>query len=123
VEQPGATILASLTPIKEKELLIVADEMTDELKRAITFALDEYVHHLGVSSFNVVICMPPLAPAPEDWTDFPVIVRMVDRGAPTSKTTDFGAMELYAASVVSSDPFRVADALRGDSDNTTAPSR
>ena len=37
---------------------------------------------------------------------------MVDRGDPMNRTADFGAMELYASSVVSSDPFRVAAALR-----------
>jgi hypothetical protein len=38
-------------------------------------------------------------------------VRIVDRGDPTARTADIGAMELYAASVVSSDPFRLAAAL------------
>jgi hypothetical protein len=36
----------------------------------------------------------------------------VDRGDPANRTSDIGAMELYAASVVASDPFRVAEALR-----------
>jgi hypothetical protein len=110
-ELGGATVLSSLTPIKEKELLIIADGLTEDLKRAATFALDNYLHHLGVTSFNLVIYMPPLAPTPEDWSGFPHIVRIVDRGAPTNKTADIGAMELYASSVVSSDPFRVADVL------------
>jgi hypothetical protein len=107
-----ATMLTSLTPIKEKEILIIANGLTEDLKQAATFALDQYVHHLGVTSFNLVIYMPPLAPAPEDWSGFPHIVRIVDRGAPTNKTADIGAMELYASSVVSSDPFRVADAFQ-----------
>lgn len=29
-----------------------------------------------------------------------------------ARTTDMGAMELYAASVIGTDPFRVADQLR-----------
>jgi hypothetical protein len=36
----------------------------------------------------------------------------VDRGDPHNKTADIGAMELYAASVIASDPFRVAETLR-----------
>jgi hypothetical protein len=108
-ELGDATIVTSLTPIKEKELLIIADGLTDDLKRAATFALDTYIRRLGVTSFNLVIYMPPLAPASEDWSGFPHIVRIVDRGAPTNKTADIGAMELYASSVVSSDPFRVAE--------------
>ncbi|CAA9437713.1 MAG: Polyribonucleotide nucleotidyltransferase (polynucleotide phosphorylase), partial [uncultured Rubrobacteraceae bacterium] len=55
---------------------------------------------------------PPLAPADEDWTGFPAVVRIVDRGDPANRTSDIGAMELYAAPVVASDPFRIAEALR-----------
>ena len=53
-----------------------------------------------------------LASDGEDWRGFPPIARIVDRGDPANKTSDIGAMELYAASVISSDPFRLADALR-----------
>ena len=60
---------------------------------------------------NLVIYLPPLAESDGDWSDFPVVVRMVDRGDPMNRTADFGAMELYAASVVSSDPFKVAESL------------
>ena len=42
----------------------------------------------------------------------PTIVRVVDRGDPLARTSDFGAMELYAASVVSSDPFKLAVTLQ-----------
>jgi len=111
-EVEGAAIVNSLTPIKEKEALVIGSAMDDNLKRAATLVLDQYVHRLGVTSFNLVIYMPPLAPAPEDWSGFPYIVRIVDRGVPTNKTADVGAMELYASSVVSSDPFRVAAALQ-----------
>jgi len=70
-----------------------------------------YRDKLDVSSFNLVICAPPLAPTEENWEGFPVLVRIVDRGNPTSRTCDIGAMELYAANVVSSDPLKVARVL------------
>jgi hypothetical protein len=57
--------------------------------------------------------MPPLGPTQEDWADFLTVVYIVDRGDPSNRTSDMGGMELYAASVVASDPFRVAEALRG----------
>ena len=60
----------------------------------------------------VVESMPPVAEVEEDWSGFPTVVRIVDRGDPANRTSDMGAMELYAASVVASDPFRVAEALR-----------
>ena len=84
----------------------------DSLKDRIYEMLECYRDRLGVTSFNLVIYTPPWAETPESWEGFPVIVRIVDRGDPSSRTADFGAMELYAASVVSSDPFVLARALR-----------
>jgi hypothetical protein len=58
------------------------------------------------------VYLPPLAPDGEDWRRFPPIARIVDRGDASNKTSDMGAMELYAASVIATDPYQVADALR-----------
>ncbi len=109
----GARAFASLTPVKEKELVVIGGEPGDEsLSRAVGTLLQGYVGDLGVRAFNVAFYMPPLAPAEEDWSGFPTVVYIVDRGDPANRTSDMGAMELYAASVVASDPFRVAEVLR-----------
>jgi hypothetical protein len=109
----GARAFASLTPVKEKELVVVGRGPEDEaLHRVVGALLQGYVDVLGVRAFNVAFYMPPLAVTEEDWSRFPTIVHLVDRGDPTNRTSDIGAMELYAASVVASDPFRVAELLR-----------
>jgi len=111
--EDGVQAFASLTPVKEKELVVVGREAADEaLKRTVGALLEGYVRRLGARTFNVAFYMPPLSPAEEDWSGFPTVVHVVDRGDPANRTSDFGAMELYAASVVASDPFRVAEALR-----------
>jgi hypothetical protein len=66
----------------------------------------------GVMSHNMAVYLPPLSPDGEDWRRFPPIARLVDRGDPANRASDIGAMELYAASVIASDPFRLADQLR-----------
>ena len=105
---------ASLSPIKEKELVVIGESPEDEpLHRTVGALLESYVRTLGVQTFNVAFYMPPLAPVDEDWSGFPTVVHLVDRGNPANRTSDIGAMELYAAPVVASDPFRVADILRG----------
>lgn len=104
--------LAYLTPIKEKEVLLVGPAMDDDFAAALYAVLDAYVNRMGVRSFNVALYLPPLAPTEEDWSVLPgVLARLVDRGDLDNKTADVGAMELYAASVVASDPFRVAEVL------------
>ena len=109
----GVRAFASLTPVKEKELVVVGRGPEDEaLHRAVGALLQGYVVDLGVRAFNVAFYMPPLGPTEEDWSDFPTVVYIVDRGDPANRTSDIGAMELYAVSVVASDPFRVAHLLR-----------
>ncbi|MHB0869012.1 MAG: hypothetical protein ACYC5J_06095 [Chloroflexota bacterium] len=112
LEYEGATVMAHLTPTREKELLILTPGLGDPLPGALYRALDCLLGRLGVSSFNLAIYMPPLAQVPEDWSGFPHLTRIVDRGDPMSRTNDVGAMELYASPVISSDPFRVAEALQ-----------
>lgn len=109
----GARAFASLTPVKEKELVVIHDGPADaDLGAAVGSLLEQYVEELGVRAFNVAFYIPPLTETREDWSGFPVVVKIVDRGDPANRTSDIGAMELYAASVVASDPFWLAEALR-----------
>jgi hypothetical protein len=111
-EWEGVKGLAYLTPVKEKEVLLIASEPGQPLYEAVGQVLEQYLHRLGVNSFNLALYVPPLGDTGEDWDGFPAVVRLVDRGDPNNKTADVGAMELYAASVIASDPFRVAEVLR-----------
>jgi hypothetical protein len=108
----GVRALASLTPIKEKEIVLLADQSDDALASAIHRVLRTYVSDLGVVSFNLAIYLKPLASVSESWDGFPVVAHLVDRGDLGNSTCDFGAVELYAASVVASDPFDTARAMQ-----------
>jgi hypothetical protein len=107
----GVKIMANLTPLKEKECVLVGERLDENFISVVYETLNCLTDQLNVVSFNLIVWQRPLVETSEDWDDFPVIVRMVDRGDPLNRTADFGAMELYAASVVSSDPFKVARAL------------
>ncbi len=112
VERGRATILPSLTPFKEKETHILAPTLDDDLKAALFLALQTFIKRLGVQSFNLVLYQAPLCDVQEDWRGFPYIVRLIDRGEPQSNRSDIGSMEMFAQSVVTSDPFRVSEAIR-----------
>ena len=106
--------MAALTPVKERECLILAraDVEWEELARALALVLHtlqaDQPH--GLFAFNMVIYSPPLVPA-TGWEDFPVFVRVVDRGWPLLGVPDIGSMEMYAESIVATDPFVLAGAL------------
>jgi hypothetical protein len=109
---PEVRGFVSLTPTKEKEVVLLGPDLGKPLRSFFADVLGRCTRNLGVSSFNVAFYLPPLAPTEEDWSSFPVVIRVVDRGNPANRTSDIGAMELYAVPVIASDPFRVARLLR-----------
>jgi hypothetical protein len=105
--KPGR-ILAHLTPVKEKEMVILA-QTTGDLPPLISRVLSTY-YQLGVRSFNLAILQPPLG------TGGPIMARVVDRGDLLSRSSDIGGMELYGGmAIVSSDPFLIIKALEKES--------
>ncbi len=101
----GVKIVSYLTPVKEKEVVMLSDDFLSFAK-AISLVLRCY-YRLGVRSFNLAIFMPPLS------SKDTFVARIVDRGDLMSKACDIGGMELYAGtSVVSSDPFRLVEELK-----------
>jgi hypothetical protein len=107
-------VLASLTPVKEKEVLLISPTRwvdNHDFKDAINTVLQSFLSRLGVQSFNMALFQRPIDTAEEDWSGFPAIVRIVDRGDLQVRTTDVGCMELYGSSVISTDPFQVMEAI------------
>ena len=109
------TILAHLTPIKERELLVVGtpgmDERDPAFADAVARALLAYRDRIGVRSFNLALWRGPLDGR---WGDFPPIVRLVDRGDLFQRPSDIGAMELYGTPIVGSDPYELIERVSGD---------
>ena len=109
---------ASLTPIKDREVMLLAfGAPTDDLPRLATplwETLRVAMGALGVRAFNVAAYGPPLGAAPDlaGWAGFPLVARFVDRGAPLAAPSDIAALELYGSSLIASDPFDVARTLR-----------
>ncbi len=103
--------LANLTPTRDREIILLTDIYSPELGEAIYKTL-AYFKSAGVTSFNVAIQMPPIAPGVEDWTEFPVLARIVDRGNSLVRGNDVGSIDLFAANIASADPFSVAGSFR-----------
>ncbi len=103
-ELEDVRILVHLTPVKEKEIVMIAKDFLD-LPNALSRILRWY-YDIGVRSFNLAIFLPPI-----DERDL-CLARIVDRGNLKNRTCDIGCMELFAkTSVVSSDPFKLSKSL------------
>jgi hypothetical protein len=111
-EKEGVRILAHLTPFRDNEVILMSDELNLSLKVRIYEVLACLRDRVGVTSFNLGMVTPPLSETEERWEGFPVMVWVIDRGEPNSRASDISSMEIYASSVVSSDPFELAGQLR-----------
>lgn len=116
-EAYGVTTYASLTPVKERELVVTGPPGMDEREDAFAGAVAGLVlaarDVLGMRAFNLALHRPPLGRKSADgWERIGPIVHLVDRGDPGSTASDIGAMELYGASVVGGDPFDISKRLR-----------
>ncbi|MDP6043652.1 MAG: hypothetical protein QF906_03935 [Dehalococcoidales bacterium] len=67
---------------------------------------------LGISSFNLSLVVPPLSATEESWEEFPVIVRIVDKGNLHDRDSDIGGLEIYASSVIAGDPFELTRQIK-----------
>jgi hypothetical protein len=86
--------------------------LSQDFTQALCQVLRRLIDQQGMRAFNVAIALPPLGPTPEDWRAMPIIARVADRGDPLTTRGDLGAMELFAANVITADPFEVAAILR-----------
>jgi len=112
VEGKGVRLLAHLTPFRDNEVILMAEELNLSLKERIYEVLACFRDRIGVTSFNLGLVTPPLSETEESWEGFPVMAWVVDRGDPNSRASDVGGMEIYASSVISSDPFELARQLK-----------
>ena len=113
LEVAGLRVFTRLTPLKEKETVILASALDANAAEAVHHVLRVFRDSLGVRSFNLGALIAPIAPVEEPWEGFPVVIRIVDRGDLATRTSDIGGMEMFAESVVASDPFAVHAALAG----------
>ncbi len=103
-------IMASMTPAKEKEVIILSNEMNEELMKAIHKVIRAYKKKLGVTSYNMGIYLPPINNR-KDW-ELPIIARLVDRGSIAKKTADIGSMEMFTGqTIIASDPYKVIEKI------------
>lgn len=103
-------IYTSLTPAKEKETVIISEELNKEVIDQVYYIVEAF-KKLGVNSFNMFAILKPYT----KW-NLPIIIRIVDRGSISNKTTDVGALELFTQhAVIGSDPYQVIKEIKKQS--------
>lgn len=111
-EVNGLPGFVSLTPLRGKDVWIPGRAFDDQLAGAFAGVLRALIERADLRAFDAAALMPPLfEPHTEDWSGFPCIMRIVDRGRPDALSSDIGALDLFAQSVIMHDPFAVHQAI------------
>jgi hypothetical protein len=137
IQLGGATqVFAHLTPARNREIVLLTNgkqadkaarrsseyfswpphqlaSLADSLGPALYKILRRLIDDMGMRAFNLGVALPAIGPAGEDWRDMPVIARVADRGDALTNRSDIGAMELFATSSITADPFEVAATIKG----------
>ncbi|MCS7061523.1 MAG: hypothetical protein RMN25_10220 [Anaerolineae bacterium] len=110
----GLAGFVSLTPLRGKDTWIIGRAFDDQLAVGLASVLRALIERADMQAFDVAVLMPPLfGPHTEDWTGFPTIARIVDRGQSDALSSDIGALDLFAQAVIMHDPYWVKRMLDG----------
>lgn len=113
---PGVRAFVHLTPLRNREIVALADPGDDLAPLADTLCdlLRTLIDQQGMRSFNLLIALPSLEAKPAD-RPWPVIARLADRGAALTYRGDLGAIELFGSGCITIDPFDLAVQLQSKS--------
>ncbi|GAB4212983.1 MAG: hypothetical protein OHK0022_49510 [Roseiflexaceae bacterium] len=117
---PGVRAFAHLTPLRNREIVALAEPSPrlDPLADTLYNLLRTLIEWQGVRSFNLLVALPPLHAGPDEQ-GWPVIARLADRGAALTHRGDLGAIELFGSGCITIDPFDLAVQLQSKSANCT----
>ncbi|MCK9152303.1 hypothetical protein [Methanobacterium alcaliphilum] len=104
-------VYASITPIKEKEIMILASKAPHKdlnIKQTIYGILRCFIDIMRIHSFNLAIYCPPM----DGEYNFPYLIKIVDRGNIFRPTVDMGGMELFGSTVVADDPYKIINNVK-----------
>ncbi|XP_059141627.1 uncharacterized protein LOC131929436 [Physella acuta] len=102
----SAVALASLTPRKDNEVVIIAPEASDDFFELIYYVLRGYMDDLKKYSFSLGGGYPAMDKNCKNGR-IPAFVRIITRGVMTEIRTDISALELFTATNVNIDPYKV----------------
>jgi hypothetical protein len=106
-----------LAALRSKDMMLYGDGFNDDLADGLHAGLRGLIDRTGTTAFIAGVLPPPLFPSPmdgggiegggEDWSHFPTILRLTDRGPAQMISSDVGAIDLYAHRVITLDPYAV----------------
>lgn len=109
----GVRVYPSLTPTKEGEVDIFADQLNSRAIGLIHKVYSFFDNELGMPALNMLAGFRPLKDDGRNWGMIPgVVVRVIGRGDLGVSNSDIGGFELFGTSIIATDPYVVDRKLK-----------
>ncbi|XP_076469489.1 uncharacterized protein LOC143299880 [Babylonia areolata] len=109
VTHRSATAFASLVPRKDHEVVIMAPAANNDFFEMVYFVLRAFVEDQGKYCFSMGMAYPALE---GEEAVIPAYARVITRGVVTDIRADMSSLELFTATNVNIDPFKVAKLIK-----------
>ncbi|KAF6040579.1 hypothetical protein EB796_001119 [Bugula neritina] len=110
VRHGSAVAIATLTPKKENEVVVMAKEMNKDYLQLLYAVLRTFLDDKKLYSFTMAMALPPLADTAKGMfytpsNAIPAFTRIISRGRLSELRSDISALEMFTFFNVNSDPF------------------
>lgn len=110
VSYKSAVAFASIVPRKDHEVVVMAPAADKDFFQLLYFVLRAFLDDLGKFCFSMGLGYPSLQY--DDRGRIPAYARIITRGAVTEIRADISSLELFAATNVNVDPFKVIQVVK-----------
>ncbi|XP_071815698.1 uncharacterized protein [Apostichopus japonicus] len=102
-----------ITPKKDDDIFVIAQKPTKDFYSLLYHVLRAYIDEMKLYAWSMVIFFPTLDSFGSwDEGSIPVVARLISRGPPDIQRSDISSLELFAASNVNTDPFKVIPSIK-----------
>ncbi|KAK7493952.1 hypothetical protein BaRGS_00014834, partial [Batillaria attramentaria] len=109
VSYKSAVAFASIVPRKDHEIVVMAPSAGNDFFQLVYFVLRAFIDDLGKFCFSMGLGYPSVV---DEEGRIPAYARIITRGAVTEIRADMSSLELFAATNVNVDPFKVIQLVR-----------
>lgn len=107
----SAVAFANLVPKKDNEIVVMSSFPNDDFFKLVFITLKEYIDGMDRLCFSLGIALPSLDPSTNNKL-VPAFARIVTRGDVEEVRSDISSFDLFTATNVNNDPFKLITKIR-----------
>ena len=101
-----------LNPIKDAEIMVIAERPCLDFFRLVYFTIRAFIDDLQLYALSMSMSFPKIGTDYEHGDELPMLFRVVSRGSADSVRSDIGAFGFYGTVNVNRDPYKLIQQVK-----------